>query len=315
MKILDTKKSKEVVSGLTKKASDTSKKAAEGVVKGAKDLAEKARNDSYARRLKKYNPLFPEQYKNETYCLPNMITIVDDAVRRGIDVCEGAIGWTSKQNDMEVLHLYDEAIEMSGIKFIPMATCDAIYYVSSFDRNVFIRTDCIFSRAHEERMAELKNIAYSLGAKSCEIEISESTLEVSSQKSSFSSSSEATIKGVTVSQSDSLEQNSSSKSSNQRSGKIVAEFEGSDSPVRPELKWFANDDTIKGLIEMRCSNSNSIKSETLILSGSSSAAMSQKTAYAIDAAVNKIASAGTSKSMESEAIRENTSKLIFSIKF
>lgn len=315
MKILDTKKSKEVVSELTKKASDTSKKAAEGVVKSAKDLTEKAKNDSYARRLKKYNPLFPDQYKDENYCIPNMITIVDDAVRRGIDVCEGAIGWTSKQNDMEVLHLYDEAIELSGIKFIPMATCDAIYYVSSFDRNVFIRTDCIFSRAHEERMAELKNIAYSLGAKSCEIEISESTIEVSSQKNHFSSSSKATIKGITASQSDSADQNSSSKTSNQRSGKIVAEFEGSDTPVRPELKWFANDDTIKGLIEMRCSNCNSIKSETLILSGSSSAAMSQKTAYAIDAAVNKIASVGASNSMESEAIRENTSKLIFNIKF
>lgn len=314
MKILDTKKSKDIVSGLTKKASDTGKKAAEGVVKGAKDLAEKAKNDSYARRLKKYNPLFPEQYKDESYCLPNMITIVDDAVRRGIDVCEGAIGWTSKQNDMEVLHLYDEAIEMSGIKFIPMATCDAIYYVSSFDRNVFIRTDCIFSRAHEERMAELKNIAYSLGAKSCEIEITEESVEISSQNKAFSSSSKATIKGVKVSQSESVEQGSSSKISNQRSGRIVAEFEGSDTPHRPELKWFANDDTIKGLIEMRCTNGNSIKSETLTLSGSSSAAMSQKTAYAIDTAVSKMG-AGVSSNMESEAIRENTSKLIFIIKF
>ncbi len=314
MKIIEHRKSKQVVSDLTKKASDTSKKAAEGVVKGAKDLAEKAKNDSYARRLKKYNPLFPEQYKDENYCLPNMITIVDDAVRRNIDVCEGAIGWTSKQNDMEVLHLYDEAIEMSNLKFIPMATCDAVYYVSSFDRNVFIRTDCIFSRAHEERMAELKNIAYSLGAKSCEIEISESTVEISAQKKGFSSSSTATIKGIKVSQSESAEQSSSAKISNQRSGKIVAEFEGSDTPVRPELKWFANDDTIKGLIEMRCTNNNSIKSETLVLSGSSSAAMSQKTAYAIDSAVSKLG-AGASSNMESEAIKENTSKLIFSIKF
>lgn len=314
MKKIDTKKSKDVVSGLTKKASDTSKKAAEGVVKGAKDLAEKAKNDSYARRLKKYNPLFPEQYKDESYCLPNMITIVDDAVRRDIDVCEGAIGWTSKQNDMEVLHLYDEAIEMSGIKFIPTATCDAVYYVSSFDRNIFIRTDCIFSRAHEERMAELKNIAYSLGAKSCEIEITEESVEISSQKKAFSTSAKATIKGIKVSQSESAEQSASSKISNQRSGRIVAEFEGSDTPHRPELKWFANDDTIKGLIEMRCRNGNSIKSEILTLSGSSSAAMSQKTAYAIDTAVSKMG-AGVSSNMESEAIRENTSKLIFSIKF
>ena len=27
-----------------------------------------------------------------------MIMIVDDAVRRGIDVCEGSIGWRSNEN-------------------------------------------------------------------------------------------------------------------------------------------------------------------------------------------------------------------------
>ncbi len=314
MKLIDTKKSKEIVSELTKKASDTGKKAATGVAKSAKDLAEKAKSESYARRLKKYNPLFPDHYFSDDFNCPNLITIVDDAVRRDIDVCEGAIGWLSKGTEMEILHLYDEAVEMSGIKFIPMATCDAVYYVSSFDRNIFIRTDCIFSRAHEERMAELKNIAHSLGAKSCEIEISESTVEISAQKKSFASSSTATISSVKATQSDSAEQNSSAKISNQRSGKIVAEFEGSDTPTRPELKWFANDDTIKGLIEMRCTNTNLIKSETLILSGSSSAAMSQKTAYAIDSAVSKLG-ARASTNMETEAVRENTSKLIFSIKF
>ncbi len=314
MKHIDTKKSKELISGLTRKASNTGKKAATEVVQGAKDLAEKAKNESYARKLKKYNPLFPDRFFSEDFNCPNLITIVDDAVRRGIDVCEGAIGWLSNGTEMEVLHLYDEAVEMSGIKFIPMATCDAVYYVSSFDRNVFIRTDCIFSRAHEERMAELKNIAHSLGAKSCEIEISESTVEISSQKKGLASSATATIKGVKVTQSESADQSSSSKISNQRSGKIVAEFEGSNIPVRPELKWFANDDTINGLIEMRCTNTNSIKSETLILAGSSSAAMSQKTAYAIDSAVSKLG-ANASSNMETEAVRENTSKLIFSIRF
>ena len=314
MKKINTKKSTEAVSDITRKASETSRRAIEEVTKGAKDLAQKAKNGNYVRRLKKYNPLFPEQYNDKNYCLPNMIAIVDDAVRRGIDVCEGAMGWTSKQKDMEVLHLYDEAVETSGIKFVPTATCDAVYYVSSFDRKIFIRTDCIFSRAHEERMAELKNIAYSLGAKSCEIEITEETKEFSSQKKTFSSSANASVESVKISQSESAEQKASAKISNQRSGRIVVEFEGSDNPRRPELRWFANDDTIKGLIEMRCTNVNSIKSETFILSGSSSATMSQKTAYAIDSAVSKIG-AGGSTNMESEAVRENTSKLIFSIKF
>lgn len=49
--------------------------------------------------------------------------------------------------------------------FIPAATCDAVYYVDSFDRRRFIRLDYIFDHAHKERMAELKHIASSLGAR------------------------------------------------------------------------------------------------------------------------------------------------------
>ena len=62
-------------------------------------------------------------------------------------------------------------------RFIPTATCDAVYYVDSFDRNNFINVNNLFERAHEERMAELEHIAYSLGAKRCSIELSEASSE------------------------------------------------------------------------------------------------------------------------------------------
>ena len=102
--------------------------------------------------------------------------------------------------------------------------------------------------------------------------------------------------------------------SDQRRGRILAEFEGSSTPKAPELKWFANDDNIKRLIEMRCTDSNSIKSETLELEGASSAAMSQKTASAIDASTSKIG-AKSNFNMERNAARENHSKLIYCIEF
>ena len=241
-----------------------------------------------------------------------MIMIVDDAVRRGIDVCEGAIGWLSNQNGMEVLHLYDEYIQGSGIQFVPAPICDAVYYVDRFDRNRFIQTECIFSKAHEERMAELKNIAYMLGAKSCSIEISESSVEVEVSKKQFEM--KADIKGVNASSKDSSEQNSSYKGMTHRSGKIVAEFSGSSDVKCPELRWFKHDDTIKRLIDIRCADPNAIKSETLTLEGNTSATMSQKTAYAIDNAISKI-SVGGKANMEGQAMKENQSKLIFSIEF
>lgn len=90
-------------------------------------MAEKNKNEALLRKIKKYNPLFPETYMSEAFNLPNMIQIVDDAVRHGIDVCEGAIGWLNSESGMEVLHLYDEAVEMSRIQFVPNVECNAIY--------------------------------------------------------------------------------------------------------------------------------------------------------------------------------------------
>lgn len=295
--------------------SDIGKKAVENVKNGAKALSDRTKSDSYLRRLKKYNPLFPEIYNSETFSLPNMIMIVDDAERRGIDVCEGAIGWLSNETGMEVLYLYDEAVEMSGIQFMPTVTCDAVYYVDSFDRNRFIRTDCIFSKAHEERLAELKHIAYSLGAKSCSIEISESSTEISMDKKKSEIKAGAVMKFGKVSASQNYELSSTLKDKKQRSGSVTVQFEGNNVPRKPELKWFANDENIKKLIEMRCEGNNLIKSEILELSGASSATMSQKTALAIDIAVGKMPGGKGGSAMESQATKELSSKFIFSIEF
>lgn len=235
-----------------------------------------------------------------------MITIVDDAIRRDEKLCEGAIGYLKNDTGIEILCLYDEAIEFSSLHFIPTPPCDATYYVNSFDRTKYIRTDCIFSKAHEERIAELKHIAYCLGAKHCSIEIDESISNVNAQKHSAS-----VIEDVySADTQESVESNLKQSGSDSRSGKVEIEFEGNSNCVEPELKWFLYDDNINRLIEMRASNSNLIKSETLDLSGTSSATMSQKTAYAIDSAVG-----GGGVSLSSQAEKEHHSKLIYHIEF
>lgn len=311
MKInFDIKKGSEVVSGVLQKTEEMGKNISVGVQEKAKDLADKTKNENYLKRLKKYNPLFPDEFYGSNFNLPNIIVIVDDAVRKGIDVCEGSIGWLSNEKGVEVLHLYDEEVEKCGIKFVPSVVCDSYYYVDRFDRNRFIQTDCIFSKAHEERLAELKHIAYSLGAKKCSIEISES--------SSVSDSSEANGKinlplGKIVAGLSGERSSSKSENIKQR-GIIEATFEGSSEVKKPELKWFANDDTIKRLIEMRMEGGNQLKTETFILEGSVSATMSQKTACAIDGAIGKI-SAKAGSNMEKQATKENHSNLIFKVEF
>ena len=307
----DASKGSELISSAFKKTAEISKKAVDSAKKGVKDISEKSKKDKYERKMKKYNPLFPEQYAQENFHIPNLIMIVDDAVRRDVDVCEGAIGWLSKEGGVEILCLYDEAVETSGIQFIPTPHCDSIYYVDSFDRNRFINIDRIFGLAHEERLAELKHIAYSLGATKCTIEISESNTEMTSNSKSISGK-QSLLKKASFD----AAQSSSHSSRSQRSGKIVATFTGSTNPVVPQLKWFANDDNIKRLIEMRCDdkNGNAIKSETVEIEGSNSATMSQKTACAIDIAVSKLGGS-CSCNMESKAINENMSKLTFSVEF
>ena len=307
MKInFDKKKLAEATAEIVQKTVDTSKKVASDTKKNVGNVIERAKSDALLRKIKKLNPVFPDQYQSEEFNIPNMIMIVDEAVRRGIKLCEGAIGWLSNDAGVEMLCLYDEAIEFSKLKFIPAPICDAIYYVDSFDRSKYIRTDCIFSKAHEERIAELKHIAHCLGAKRCSIEINESQTGVSVQKRSASVG--ESVYGVDTQES--TETNLRQSGSDSRSGKVEIEFEGNANCVEPELKWFSYDDNIKRLIEMRMGNSNSIKSETLELSGASSATMSQKTAYAIDSAVG-----GGGVSLSSQAEKEHHSKLIYHIEF
>ncbi len=307
---IDLKKGTEAVSEALQKTSEISKKLSDTVQEKAKDLSEKNKNENYLKRLKKYNPLFPDEFYSESFNLPNMIVIVDDAVRKGIDVCEGAIGWLSNEKGVEILHLYDEEIEKCGIKFVPAPICDAVYYVDRFDRNRFIQIDCIFSKAHEERLAELKHIAYSLGAKKCSIEISENSLlyENKNENLKINLPLEKIVAGL------SGERVFSKSEKITQKGIIEATFEGSDEVKMPQLKWFANDDTIKRLIEMRMENRNQLKTEIFELEGSVSATMSQKTACTIDGAIETINAKGGAN-MEGQAVRENHSKLIYKVEF
>lgn len=299
----NTKKGTEKLSDFLQKTTVVGKNAAESVQKGAIALSEKVKEDSLQYRLNKYNPLFPDEYNATSFVLPQLIVIVDEAVRRGIDVCEGAIGWRSIEADTEILHLYSTSTTLKEIEFYPNATIDATYYIDQFNPNRYINVDHIFNKAHEERLAELKQIAYSLGAKSCTIEITESSQEANSSNRSA----KAKVGKIGASAENTLANTNAKK----RSGKITAVFEGNVAPERPALKWFASDENIKNLIEMRCTTPGRLKYEELRLSGSSSATMTQKAAAAIDGL--KGIKGGIS--MQSQAMVEHSSELFFTIEF
>lgn len=323
MKIgFDKKKSAEVLATIAQGTTDLGKKVAEGVKSGtatvvektkvnAAAVVEKTKNEAYARRLKKFNPLFPDKYNDESFNLPNIIVIVDDAVRKDVDVCEGAIGWLGKEHGVEVLYLYDEAVPSSGIQFIPTATCDAVYYVDSFDRHSFIKADCYFQKVQEERSAELEHIACCLGAKWCSVEIVET--QKTSQARKRKAELKENVKGVKSEES--AEQSASAKNTKELHSRNYSKFQGNDVPQKPTLKWFAHDNTIQQLIAARCSGDNSITVKELDFYGSSFATMSKKAACAIDCALATMDSASGSTSMEDQATKEQESRLVFHVEF
>ena len=281
------------------KASDFGKKAADGIQKGAKVVADRTKEELYVQRMKKYNPLFSKEYKSKGYKIADIIQIVTSEELQKIDVCEGAIGWRDSVAGVEILHLSEEWIKSSGLEFVPLAQHNETYCVDAFERSRYIKAESVFGKAHEERLAELERIAYMLGAKKCSVEIVESN-----------SVSETARAGMKFGKNN-VGLSSNTLNVDQRSGRTSASFEGSNDPRRPELKWFSQDENIKNLIEMRCSDKNLIRSRTLALEGSTSATMSQSTACALDG----ILKVKGGISMEREAIKEHSSKLIFEVEF
>lgn len=290
-------------SNFMSKASDFGKKAADGIQKGAKDLSEQTQKALYEQRMKHYNPLFKDKFFSDDFKLPNIIKIVDDAERRGIDVCEGAIGWTKKTNDVEILYLYDEFICDSKINFVPVGKCDSVYCVDNFDKTKYIDVESIFDGTLSEKMAELEHVAYSLGAKSYSIEMVETNIDTQSANDGV---------GINLGKSKAgIDSDSFNQSKSYQGGKNITYIDGEREPVRPTLKWFKNDENIKNLIEMRCSGNGTVKSKVLQFKGSSSATMSQKCAVAIDA-ISKI---GAKASMEKKSIKEHSTLMILEIEF
>jgi hypothetical protein len=318
-KTIDTQKGLEIVDNIVDKAFDVGKKTVDSAQKNARILADKTKDELQRRKVKKYGPVFREIFDGGNTRLPSIIMIVDDIVRRDIDVCEGAVGWIKVENGVEILYLYDEAVQMSGINFIPMAFNDTVYYIYHFDKSRYIKTDYIFGKATEERMAELQYIAYSLGAKSCTIEISDSSIEKETHHKESKGKIAADVNPhANLNLSVDSEQDASSNRKESRKGRVFADFVGNDNPIRPELKWFKDDNIIKSLIDMRLENGNSIKSQSFELSGASSATMSHKSATAIDGVIKAAKIKGSNKfsnTVSEQVTKECNSTLIYSIEF
>lgn len=299
-----------------KAAKSTKTQMTKAVSAGLKNAGEKAKQAHHDIRMARYNPLFPEEYIDPSFDLPNMIVIADEDERKGIPECEGAIGWLSKEAGIEVLHLYEGAVPFSGLHFYPNASIGSVYYKDSFDPKRYIDLSVFHSVVQKDKMTELRNIAHCLGATECRLESYEEEKSVRIESKKGGTKSKIPTNAGTISANAATSSSSSNSEIQKRRMEFSQTFEGSSDPVAPELKWFEHDLEVKSLIKMVCAGTsgNRTKDYTINLDSSSSATISAKQAARIDLALKKLG-ASANFSMEGESRNESRQHLIYTIKF
>ena len=306
----------DAIGAVAGRAKEYGGKALVAAKEGSQLAAEKAQETSWEVRKKLYNPVFPEDYSALDFDLPKMIVIVDEDERKGIDVCEGAIGWLSKQAGLEVFHLYEEAVPLSGLRFYPMVSCDSVYYRDKFDGKRFVNIACYLETIQSDKITELKQIAYKLGAKRCRLETYEEAKTVKLKKRQVAGKVHGRAYGGAAEAGGSFEESRKESQFQKREVVFAQTFEGNMAPQRPNLRWFAHDNEIASLIDTRCSESggNVTREYSFKIDSSVNAVISESMAGKIDAALSKMG-AKCNFSLKGEVESESRKKMVFEIEF
>ncbi|MBQ8174581.1 MAG: hypothetical protein IJ009_04185 [Clostridia bacterium] len=283
-------KTKQSFSNVWKKMGDFGKKAAEET----KKIVDQTKENIHEKKAKKYTVVTLSDFEKEDFKIPSIIKIEDDSANREFIEDAEAMGWIELHKEVPAFHIYSSFVEKCGLVFIPVPQRDNVYCQDNFNSKKYINSNQVFGKATEEKLAELNNIAYCLGAKSCSVEIFQAEKQTDSNKMQVMKSTET---------------GSQKSVANKKSGKRISYFEGHDEPKAPQLKWFAYDENVKNLIEMRCNKA--IKSTVLELNGSSCASMSRSIACAVD----DVLGIGGKVSMEKQATKELNDSLLFEIEF
>lgn len=311
---IDFRKGSDFLKSAAGKVGEASKNVANVAKDGVQSLTDKAQELSAQAKVKqveellrKFPPVSREEFAKRNFAMPQLIQIVDNTLKQEIAQYKGALGWSGKEDSVDVLHLYYASVTDSQIRFLPSATCDAVYCAHPFDKRCYIRLDNYFSYIQQAKLAELQHIAFSLGVKHYWVELVETTNQSDSLNTAVSLSGLKVAKGNAE---------RATQSSTYSQSKSLAEMSFSESrdPQPPELHYFAQDENVKELVEMRCSadKKSMLTSYTIELSNSSSAAMSATTAAKISIAANKM---GAGSSFQAQSAREQNSKMIFKMEF
>jgi hypothetical protein len=161
----------------------------------------------------------------------------------------------------------------------------------------------------QDKMAELRRIAFMLGAKRCKLEVTE--YEETRRGHQVKGNAKAGKKGSAR-----INGSLSDLTRNEKKILFTQEFEGDMAPQRPELHWYAHDSDILLLIETRCGgeDKNKAKSYRVELKSETTMTMSVSLAMAIDEACSKL-NIRANSSLTSQAKRELRQSFVFEVEF
>lgn len=280
---------KETAAKAAEKAKDIGGRTAELASNAAQNVAEGAANELAKARIRFYQPLSRTEFEAPDFDIPKLIIVEDNGSRENIDVMKGAIGWTSKDAGVTVLHLYEREVERSGIQFYPYAESWSVYYVDKFGTR-YVNIDKFFDIMQDERRAELFEIAYSLGAKKCTIETYEYAKKVKVGEGRRTRKVKPEVDDVDISCSVTGEISTEALKVVERKSVATQSFKGSDTPVEPKLKWYADNAEITQLVRARCDkdSDNKIHEYHKVIKNSSCAGMTANAAAKVNAVLEKL---------------------------
>ena len=287
----------------------STKNVIDSVSKDVKDIGSKLGQQLTTTKMemdkKRLCPIFAEDI-NERFQLPPMIRVVTYDKRKENSVCDGAVGFLTKNKEMIILNIYNEYANILGIEYAPHFQ-DGIYYVDHCNKKLYINLEDYFGYLKKARVDELSMLAQDLGASKVKIELKEQKRSNSNENVKASASYKVSI-GATH-----------NSSNNQFTNiEVAAEinFSGQSEPVEPRLTYFKHESDILALVKMRMNpnTKNQILSKTYSLQYNNTSGIKVSDAANIDSAVKSL-NCGGSVSVMKEAKDESKTILAYSIWF
>ena len=297
-----------VAKGAAGMAVSGAKAVVDGAQKGIEDLNEFI-----------YKPVFPDEYNSPDYKIPKMIVVKDESSRKGIDVCKGAIGWTDKIGELEALCMYEDWAKTCGLSFMPALSLDTAYYVHPFDSAKYVRVEDYIATMKKDMNAELADVAYCLGAKSCKIERTEKKSRSFHIKGHNKNSGSAPlcVDGVPVQ--GSLEDREKASfgyaDENEWHESFQQTFAGEAKASVPELRWYKDDSSINQLIKTRCSEGMNVsKTYRYEITNTYSACVGIGLAKKLDGALAAI-KIGQKGKLQSDLKKDSKMEYVYEVNF